>query len=126
MTINNATKSIFAGNYHPLKFTLTDADNDNAPLDASAFTIRWALSKISSTTKEYSGTPILEKKSTTSGHMDLADQATGIVSVLLKKADTENLLGTYYYELELEDGLGNTIVVATGKLTIKRNVTNTA
>lgn len=113
---------MYAGNLKTMRFTIS---RDGEPMVLDGFTAKWALSQISKRSGEYSKTPILEKKSTTSTEILKTVPQSGILEVYLKNVDTKDLLGEYYYELELYDTENESIVVAVGDLRILKNVDNT-
>jgi hypothetical protein len=122
MATANKKNVMYAGNLKTQRFTITQ---DGAALSLNGFTIKWALTTTSKKTGDYTTTPILEKKSTNVLQVAKTDAPNGICEVYLHASDTANLLGTYYYELELFDSNGEGIVVATGQIEILKNVVNT-
>jgi len=119
--------TIYAGNKVTLQYTVVDEDNGDAPFDltANAPIIRWAMSRISGS--NYLTAPLFEK-TLAAGDIVVSGAGNEIASVTLVGADTgtpaNNYVGDFYTELELVDGAGESIVVATGTLTIRSNVVN--
>lgn len=125
MTVTGLTDTMYAGNKRTMIFTILDADNGNVPLDVTNKYVQWALSRFSPT-GDYSTTPVLEKKSSNVLQIAKIDPTNGVVHVFLIPADTLALFGDFYFELEvLASPGGEGVVVATGTLTINRNVANT-
>lgn len=121
----NQDFSCYANNDHTLEFSVVDKDaNPSSPpaLDLTGHTLKWAMSRLSSS-GDFSKTPTVDK-STTGADMEIVDAAAGTVKVTLRAADTINLLGDFHHQLEDFDGGGNAVVVAEGKGTIKKNITN--
>lgn len=129
MAKTNQNDTFYAKNTRVLEFTITDDENEDAPsapLDLTGCTVQWALSRINSS-GSYSSTPVLRKDSALLGGVVIdSDPSTGVVRVNIDPDDTEDLVGKFYQELEVVDSTNNPVVVATGTLTIKRNVRNTA
>ncbi len=125
MTETNAKFSFYAGNSRTLRFTVIDKDADpEAAKDLSGLVMKWALVRMAN--GKYLKTPVLEKSSATAGHMDMSSAASGVVDVILSDADTDALLGDFWYELEAFDsGSNSSEVVAVGPVTILLNVENT-
>jgi hypothetical protein len=123
MAKTNQDDTFYANNQRVLKFTVVDSDNGDIAFDLTGYTIKWALSKYNSK-GAYLTTEILGK-STTGGGVVVTNAAGGLCEVTLDGADTASLSGAYYHELEATDGLSVSIVLATGKLTILKNVVNT-
>lgn len=123
MATENNEYTIYAGNKHLLKFTITDSDNGGVAKDLTGIGAQFALSRRISD-EIYSTTPVVEKDSDGPDVTIVAPASSGVIWVVLNGVDTEDLQGTYYYELETVDGQGNTLVVATGDLEIKANVSN--
>lgn len=125
----NQNDEFFAGNRRTLRFTITNDDlPDNPPFNLNGFEIKWALSRISSQTGLPGTTPILEK-CLSQGEIRVVSSAdNNICEVDLFKADTMDLNGEFYQELELfvsADVNSESVVLATGTLTINRNILNT-
>lgn len=125
MTSLNQNDTFYANNKRVLKFTLTNEDESPAiALDCTDLTVRWAMSKFSST-GQYLTTPILEKTEADGITFESDDPTLGVVLVTIDPVDTAALSGKFYHELEVIDGSGNPVIVATGTLIIKKNVENT-
>lgn len=115
---------MYAGNKRVLRYTVLDEDNGNIAFDLSSYTIKWAISRLDQN-GNFLTTPVLEKHSTVPGEITVSGADNNIASVLLVGADTDDLSGDFYIELEVFDVSLESVVVATGKLTINRNVVNT-
>lgn len=113
----------YANNPRRLQFTVVDEDNADAPFDLTSFTVRWAMSKMKPD-GSFSTTPALTKTSEGSGGITVTDAAAGELYVDLEDVDSAALHGDYYHELEVFNADGEGVVVATGKLTINKNIKN--
>jgi len=113
----------YAGNRRTLRFSIDDQDNPGSKLNLTGLSFKWALVNKRSD-GSYDVTHILQKTSAAGGIV-VTNAATGALEVYLLDADTLNLSGDYYYQLEAFDGDGNALMLATGTLTIKRNIINT-
>lgn len=122
MSAINQDAQIYANNVAILDFTVTNNDvTPAAALDITGFTVKWAMSKIRPD-GTYKATPTLTK--TVGSGITIVNTSAGTLKVRLDASDTTNLLGDYHHELELTDGSGDPLIVATGKLTFLRNVAN--
>jgi hypothetical protein len=110
------------GCYRRLKVTVTDPDNNNAPLDlTSVQEIRWVLSalpsyavKVSKTLED--GITILDQTVT---------ENVGQFLVEIAPTDTDGFKpGIYYHEARVVDYLGRPDVVVWGKVTVKASPSN--
>lgn len=125
MVQTNQNDTFYANNLRVLKFTVTDADSSPVvPLNLTGYTVQWAMSRFLSS-GAYSTTPVLTKDNASKGGVVVTDAANGKVTVTIAETDTVSLSGKFYQELEVVDGVGNATVVATGNLTINKNVVNT-
>lgn len=124
MAQTNQDDTFYAGNTRVLQFAITDAEVDPpVPLDLTGCTVQWALSAML-IDGSYDTVAILKKDSAGTDVIIDGDPSTGIVRVRIRPADTAELAGRYYHELEVIDVAGNPVVVATGYLTINPNVVN--
>lgn len=122
MTVTNPNIELYCGNYFKLNADIVDVDNASVPLDITGMTVKWAMSKGS--TSSYLKTPVLQK--TTANGLTVVNAALGSVSIEIFTADTATMKpGNYYWELELTDAGGERAVVAVGSFTLKLNVENT-
>lgn len=121
----NQNDSFYANNKRTLHFSLTDKDAEPAgPYDLTGKTVRWSLSR-QNDDGTYSTVSLLNKISTNPAQILIADPATdGVVDVFLTKEDTAKFSGKYHHELEVIDGDAEPVVVATGTLTILKNIVN--
>lgn len=124
MTVVNPNVDRYLGNYFVISSTIVDEDNGGTPLNITGMTVKWALSKGS--LSSYGKTPVLEKKSTTAGQINIINAVGGQIEVIVRTTDTESFsTGSYYWELEITDTTNERSVVAVGTITFKRNVSNT-
>lgn len=125
MVNKNQDAEMYAGNKRSLQFTISDEDTTGSPAkDLSGLTVKFALSLMDSS-GNFQTTPTVEKTTDNSGEITISGSSNEIATVVLVPADTSALAGDYYMELEAFDGTPAGIVLATGTLTIIRNVTNT-
>jgi len=124
--------TMYAGERKTIRFAGTDQDDGTALDYATDFAeVKWALTSINPSTGEFSTTPVLEKKSqvaqteTGGNEIDFSGTGNNQADVQLINADTDTLAGEYYQELEGFDANGEGVVLATGTITIIRNVENT-
>ena len=59
---------------------------------------------------------------TTGAGIVITDPVQGVLTVTLSPADTEPLIGTHYYEIELTDIDGKVSTIAFGQIDIRKNV----
>lgn len=124
MAVTSQKDTMWAGNKRVQRFTVTDEDAVGSPAkDLTGFTAKWALSRFNAAGTEFLTTPVVTK-TTGGGGIVITDATNGILEVTLDVADTSALFGTFYFELEVVDGSSNPLVVATGTLTINKNVMN--
>lgn len=129
----NQNDTFYAGNSRVLQYTVVNADAAGSPaLDLTAFgtdpaDIKWTLVAVASNGSPVVDSPLVEKKrSLGTSSIQITSAATGVLQVKLAPADTANLAPrAYYSELELFDGVGGQVVVATGTITLLPNVVNT-
>lgn len=119
----NQNDSFYANNKRTLEFTITNKDVDPvAALDLTGKHLRWSMSR-QNDDGSYSTNPVLQK--TLSSGITVTDAAGGVAEVLLDAIDTLKLSGKYHHELEVLDADDtNAVIVATGTLTILKNITN--
>jgi len=126
MVVADQTDTMYANNRRVLKFTVTDEDNGGA-LDLTGLVVKFALARFDSEGQPIKSNPLVDKRSDVSAEVTITDAANGLVEVELVTSDTASLADqgetAYYFELEVFDGT-DPVVVATGTLTIRRNVTN--
>lgn len=127
MAVTGQTDEMWAGNLHVQRFTLTDDDQPlSPPRDLTSKTLKYALTQIDPDTGEYLGEPTVLEKITGGGIVLVGLATAGIVDVTIDPADTVDFVpGDYHMELEEFDPSNNSVVVAEGTLTIRRNVKNT-
>lgn len=113
--------TFYANNLRELEFSVQN--EDGTAFDLTGLSVKWALSK-AKTGGDYGTTAILEKATGGEGIV-VTDAAQGELTVTLDPEDTTTLKGAYYHELEVFDGTDRGVVVATGVLTILKNVVNT-
>lgn len=129
MVVTGLEVTVYQGNPRQVNHTVLNQDVDGSPAkDLTGIAARWVVSKISTTSGEPLPDSILVKDSQVSSGVTFPDAPAGKLRANLTAANTTALpLGKHYFECELYDPLGaNTtlpLVVATGTITVKRNVT---
>ena len=137
MAVLNENMVEYEGNIIVLQTPSTSpiVDDDGNPLDLTVRTLKFALSKLNSAIDAdpltYSTTPRLEK-TLTSGEIEYVNSGDdGLVKIIIATADTEpgngNDIGpgNWYWELEGTDADSERKVLATGTITLRKNVVNT-
>lgn len=129
MAKTNQNVTFYAGNKQVFMWTLLDDDafGTDVPLPLGGREVRWAMSRFNDD-GTYSTEPTLVKSSLNgTDEVEVTDAANGLVRVYVDGIDTVDLDGKFYQELEVVDdnGAGEPVVVATGVITIRKNVSNT-
>jgi len=107
------------GDQHLLRVRVRDLSFDRRGkenADLTGYTAKFALSLYGK--KGYFKTPVLVVDAV------ILDQSTnkGYLTVLVESADTAPLSGLYHWQVEIDDGLGGTEVVADGDLEFVVNI----
>ena len=118
MTMSNQDLTMYSGDTRIIGFTITDAVSGDPVNLTGASAIKWRCSKKLS--GGFSPTPTLSKALATG--VTVTGALVGELEVLLSPADTASLSGRFYHELEVTDGGGNISTVATGTLTILKDL----
>lgn len=110
------------GDQHVLRVRVADLSADRRgkiPANLSGYTAKFTLSLYGK--KGYFKTAGVTIDGT------VLDQVTdtGYLTVLVESADTATLLGLYRWQVEIDDGLGGTEVVAEGDLEFALNIEET-
>jgi len=116
---------MYANNRRVITWPVKDEDGTSVK-DLSGLTVKYALTRIGPNGPITTG-PLIDKSSS-GADVTITDAINGIVTITLNPADTAALAAAgetvYYHELEVFDGSGNGVVVATGNMTIRPNITN--
>lgn len=108
---------LFTGKDKVLQFTVVDADD--AVVDITGWTLRWALSKAA----DHRSVAVSK---TTSAGIALTDAANGVCQVTISAADTENLEGSddpkWWHELSRTNS-GNSDVLSYGSVVLRQSAT---
>ena len=107
--------SMFQGDSKRVHFTLKRADG--TPLDITGGDIRWQASKLKAP-GVFSSTPVLQK--TIGSGVEVLDSFQGLVTVTLSPADTNQISGSFYHELEVSDFDGDIATVYAGEFQVKK------
>ena len=92
----------------PIQFTIVD--DAGVVLDVSTAQFTWALAK------KLRGVPLVTK--TLADDVNLSDPTNGVIQIVFRAADTENIHGEYQHELVMVLD-GETLTVAVGTVTIE-------
>lgn len=123
MAVKDQVDEMFAGNKRVQRFTITDDDTAGSPpKDLTGLDIKYALSRFDDEGNFLVG-PVLTKD-VAGGGIIVTDAVNGVLEVTFLKVDTQALAGDFYFELEAFDGTLESTVLATGTLTIIKNVVN--
>jgi hypothetical protein len=106
---------MFAGDTKRINFTIIEASTQEA-FDLTGATASWQASRARA--NGFSSTPVITK--TEDNGLEITDVIGGAISVLLTPADTTNLSGDYYMELQLVDADGDIATAYSGTFTIKK------
>lgn len=121
MAVTDQRDTFYAGNVRTYPFSVDDENNPGNKLDLTGMTVAFALSKYLSASA-WSKTPLVEKS--IGDGITITNASQGALTVTLSPDDTASLEGEFYFELEVTDASANPVVVATGRITLLRNVTN--
>lgn len=118
--------TIYAGNVKTLEFTVTD-EEALAPLDLTSSIVKFAATILDENSNPVVDSPNIDLNSS-GAQVTIVDAVNGRVDVDLIEAHTTALAAAgeteYYIELEVFDVGGDSVVVATGTMTVKPNVVN--
>ena len=99
-------------------FPFTITDKQGAAVDLTGATARFVLSRTRSST------PILDSSaSPATATITFTDRPNGLLTVSLTDANTDSLVGDYYYQLKIVDASGNEGVAAQGWITFEPSPT---
>lgn len=107
--------SLHQGDTMRIHFSLKRQDGN--PLELVGAELRWQASRLKAP-GVFGGTPLIVK--TEQDGIDIDDDLNGLVTVRLDPADTLNLKGDFYHELESVDANGDVATVFTGSFQIKK------
>lgn len=104
------------GDHFNLNLAFTDANGD--PVDISGY------ESIKCTIKAHPGladnaTGVVQKTAT------ITNGAGGLATVALADTDTDDLVGSYFYDVQYVDGSGTVKTAMTGVITFTRDITRT-
>jgi len=115
---SNQNASMHSGDDKELVITINDSSGNAIDL-SGLVSAKWSCSKKKSD-GSFSSTPVVSK-SLVSG-ISVTDAANGELTVTLAQADTKDLSGSFYQELELVDSANKKQTVMTGTLTILKDL----
>jgi hypothetical protein len=129
MVVTTNDWTIYAGNKVQITFA-TITDDSGSVLDLTGRIVKFAVARFVNG-EPLKDSPLIDYSSATGSEVQIPNPTTGSphVTVDIATADTADLADagetTYYAELEVFESDGSDpVVVATGNLTIRRNVTN--
>lgn len=103
----------FAGDSLEITITVDDADGNDK--DLSGASVSWALAE------KPGGAAVLDGSST-GVTVSVTNAATGEVTVTIAGGTTDDLVGSYYHELEVTDSAGDVDTVARGRFDVERDI----
>ena len=107
--------SVMSGDQVQLNFTVTD--NDDAAVDLTGGSGRFAMARSSSST------PVIDSNaSPQSATITIVSAAAGTVNVVIPDEYTDDLDGDYYWEFKWTDVSGREAVIARGVMTLETNL----
>lgn len=101
---------VYRGDSFPVQATVLDQVS-GAAVDVSGALITWALSAAP-------GAPILLSKTVGAG-IEVEGVGNNVIVVTVDAGDTDTFLGSYYHEIQIEDGIGQVFTVLQERLIIK-------
>lgn len=93
---------------------ITDSAKRKIPKSIVGATAQWQLAR------SVGEAPLLTKSSPTD--IVLSDPENGLLVITVPKTETADLIGTYWQEVQIEDGLGNRSTVFQGQLTVQNQL----
>ena len=125
MTATNQAATIYQGNTRILQFAVKDEDGTSAK-NLTGYTATFAVARVSPAGIPLRTSPVIDHSTTdTLPQIVITDPAGGVIEFTFDAADTASLSpAEYYFELEVTDAAGGTLVVSTGTLTVLTNVNN--
>jgi len=102
-----AAKAYFSGD--TLRITFTVNNDDGNAKDLTGATVTWALAK------KQGSTPLVTKTAT------LVTPASGVCRVDIAPADTADINGSLYHELQVEDAAGDVSTVIYGQFVVEKD-----
>jgi hypothetical protein len=117
MATSDQNVTMYSGDSRVLAFTITEA-NGTTPINLTGAVVAWACARKLS--GGFSTTPTLSKE--IGAGITIIAAIAGTLEVALAPADTASLVGRYYHELQVTDAAGNVSTVATGTLTITKDL----
>lgn len=114
--IGSSTDPFYSGDTREITVTVTD--KAGAAVDCSSVTIVYALD----TAPHSGGTPLVSK-TTAGGDFTIGGASNHEVTFTLDPADTADLSGTYYHEMEITNVAGDVATVLEGIVEIVGDMT---
>lgn len=111
---------ITAGDTVPVIITI--ADDSGAAVNLTGASARWAAAP--GTPRRFSPTPVIAKE--TGAGIEITNAALGELRIDLDPADTQDLAGDFYHELQVTDSSGGVTTPLSGLMTITRQLVRPA
>jgi hypothetical protein len=118
MTMNFTAR---AGDTTPVYVTILD-ETTGSVMNLLGVTARWAASP--GIPRRFSPTAVITKE--TGAGIEITNAAQGILRIDLDPADTQDLAGDFYHELQITDSSGGVSTPLSGLLTITRQLVRPA
>lgn len=99
-------------------YTLTYTDSDGEPLDLTGYTVWFTVKE---NVDDTDASAKIQKEITSH-----TDPTNGITTVTLDPADTDDLAGSYHYDIQLVDSDGNPMSTRKSTFTVWKDVTRNA
>lgn len=93
-------------------------DSNAAAVNLTGYTARMYLKR-----KLVGNDPAIVQLTTANGKIVMADPTTGELDFVLTDEETDELSGTYYYDIEIESGGGEVYRLMQGKFIVSAGVT---
>jgi hypothetical protein len=101
---------MYSGETRYVNVSITDADNDNIPLNITNFQINFLA--------HLNGTPVIQKS--IGNGISVVNASEGKVQLLLISDDTKNLSGDFLFEIEAVSPTNETAIVTFGRMKINK------
>lgn len=110
LTKVNETISMYSGETKYINIAITDADNNNIPLNITNFQINFLA--------HLNGTPVIQKN--LGNGIIFTNASEGKVQLLLVTDDTKNLSGDFLFEVEAVSPTNEIAIVTFGRMKITK------
>ena len=114
-----AALDVFAGDTKKIVVSIKDANGNSVDI-ANLQSAKFSIVEAPSGRANYNATPKFVK--TISDGITVLDDANGVLQIILVSADTQALVGDYYYELEIIDSGGDVTTVLSDLMKIRPTI----